>query len=49
LRLQALQILAQVGTKQDIEFINNLNINPEREHPVFAAESEKAIEKLKNR
>ena len=49
LRVQALQILAKVGTKQDIEFIHTLNKNPEREHPVFAAECEKAIEKLKNR
>jgi hypothetical protein len=49
LRLQALQLLAKVGTKRDIEFIHNLDQNPEREHPVFAAECEKAIEKLKNR
>jgi hypothetical protein len=49
LRLQTLQILAKVGTKQDIEFIHTLNKNPEGEHPVFAAESEKAIEKLRNR
>jgi len=49
LRLQALQVLVEVGTKEDIKFIHSLDKNPEREHPVFAAECEKAIEKLKNR
>jgi len=46
LRLQALQVLAEVGTREDIEFIHNLVSNPEGEHPLFEEECKKAIEKL---
>ncbi len=46
LRLQAIQVLAEVGTRNEIEFIHNLVNNPEREHPLFEDECKKAIEKL---
>ena len=46
LRLQAIQVLAEVGTSTDVEFIYNLVNNPEREHPLFEEECKKAIEKL---
>ncbi len=46
LRLQAIQVLAEVGTREDIEFIQNLVSNPEGEHPLFEEECKKAIEKL---
>ena len=35
LKLQTIQVLAEVGTKQDVEFIQNLANNPEVEHPLF--------------
>lgn len=46
LRLQAIQVLAEVGTKKDVEFIQNLLNNIDGEHPLFEAECKKAIEKL---
>ncbi len=46
LRLQAVQVLAEVGTKNDVEFIQNLETNPEGEHPLFETECKKTIEKL---
>lgn len=46
LRLQAIQVLAKVGTKKDVEFIQNLLNNIDGEHPLFEAECKKAIEKL---
>ena len=46
LRLQAVQLLAEVGISEDIEFIHNLVSNPEGEHPLFEEECKKAIEKL---
>ncbi len=49
LRLQAVQILGEVGTREDIEFINNLINCPEREHPLFEDECVKTVEKLNNR
>ena len=49
LRLQAIQVLAEVGTSADIEFVNNLAGNTEREHPLFEDECKKAIEKLNDR
>ena len=49
LRLQAIQVLAEVGTRTDVEFIYNLVNNPEREHPLFEDECKKAIEKLNDR
>lgn len=38
LRLQAVQVLAKVGTKKDVEFIQNLLNNIDGEHPLFEAE-----------
>ena len=35
LRLQAIHILAEIGTMNDIEFIQSLVNNPEGEHPLF--------------
>ena len=49
LRLQAVHVLAEVGTRKDVEFIQNLVNNPEREHPLFEDECSKAIEKLNDR
>lgn len=49
LRLQSVRLLSEVGTKRDIDFVQNLDKNLEKEHPVFDEECEKAIEKLKNR
>jgi hypothetical protein len=49
LRLQVIQVLAEVGTMEDVEFIQNLVNNPEREHPLFEDECNKAIEKLNGR
>jgi hypothetical protein len=46
LRLQAIQVLAEVGTREDVEFIQDLVNNPEGEHPLFEEECNKAIEKL---
>ena len=48
LRLQAIQVLGEVGTREDVEFIHNLVNNPEGEHPLFEEECKKAIEKLNN-
>lgn len=49
LRLQALQVLEGVGSRKDVEFIQNLANNPEREHPLFEDECRKVIEKLNDR
>ena len=49
LRLQAIRVLTEVGTRKDVEFIQNLVNNPEREHPLFEDECNKAIEKLNDR
>jgi hypothetical protein len=49
LRLHAVHVLAEVGTRKDVEFIQNLVNNPEREHPLFEDECNKAIEKLNDR
>jgi hypothetical protein len=46
LRLQAVQILAEVGTKGDVKFIHSLIENPEGEHPLFEDECNQAIEVL---
>ena len=48
LRLQAVQVLAEVGTKEDAAFIRNLETS-EEEHPLFDEECQKAIEKLEGR
>jgi len=48
LRLQAIHMLAEVGTREDVEFIQNLVNNLEEEHPLFEEECKKTIEKLNN-
>jgi len=45
LRLQAIQVLGEIGTREDVKFIQNLLNNLNEEHPLFEAECEKAIEK----
>lgn len=49
LRLQAIRVLAEVGTRKDVEFIHDLENNPEGEHPLFEDERRQAIEKLNSR
>jgi len=49
LRLQAIQVLGEVGTSADMEFISKIIKNPEGEHPLFEEECIKAIEKIDNR
>ena len=49
LRLKAIQLLAEVGTSEEVEFIQNLRIYSEGEHPLFEEECKKAIEKLNDR
>ena len=46
LRLQAINMLAEVGTRDDIEFIQHLLDNPFQEHPLFEDECLKTIEIL---
>ncbi len=48
LRLQAVQVLGEIGTQEDAEFIRNLDKKPE-EHPLFDEECQMAIEKLENK
>ena len=49
LRLQAIQLLTEVGTSEEVEFIQNLRKYQEGEHPLFEEECKKAIEKLNDR
>jgi len=49
LRLRSVQVLAEIGTRMNVEFIIKLGHNPEREHPLFAEECKKAIETLNDR
>jgi hypothetical protein len=48
LRLQAVQILGEIGTNEDAAFIRNLDTKSE-EHPLFDEECQKAIERLGSR
>lgn len=48
LRLQALQVLADIGTKEDAAFIGHLHARAD-EHPLFDEESRKAIKRLETR
>jgi len=48
LRLQAVQVLAEIGTKEDAEFIRYLDKESE-EHPLFDDECQQAIEKLERK
>jgi hypothetical protein len=49
LRLQSVQILANIGTKADAEFIRAIDPKGWDEHPVFEEECQKAIKTLKTR
>jgi hypothetical protein len=48
LRLQALQVLAEIGAQEDADFIRNLK-KSEEEHPLFDEECQQAIEKLEHK
>jgi hypothetical protein len=48
LRLQAVQILGEIGTKGDAAFIRNLDIRTD-EHPLFDGECEETIKQLETR
>jgi hypothetical protein len=47
LRLQAVQVLAEVGTRQDAGFIGTLPRQPEGEHPLFDEACREAVKRLK--
>jgi hypothetical protein len=49
LRLYAIQLLVEVGTWEDVEFIQNLVHIPEGEHPLFEDECQSAVEKLSDK
>lgn len=46
LRLGSVQILARVGTREDVEFIRGLDTRRETEHPLFEEECARAIAEL---
>ncbi len=48
LRLQALQVLAEIGTKEDAAFIRHLDARAD-EHPLFDKESKKTIKRLETK
>jgi hypothetical protein len=48
LRLQALRVLAEIGTKEDAAFLRHLNARAD-EHPLFGEESKAAIKRLETR
>lgn len=49
LRLQAVQLLAEIGTEEDATFIRGLDSKAESEHPVFDEECRKAVKALETR
>jgi len=49
LRLQSVRILAQVGKKEDVDFIRQLDKRPGIGHPLYVEECEKAMRELGNR
>jgi hypothetical protein len=49
LRLQALQLLAEIGSTDDAIFIRGLDANAKEEHPLFKDECTKAANKLESR
>jgi len=49
LRLQAVSVLAEIGTKDDAEFIRNLDTKSGEEHPLFDEEVQQVIEKLERK
>jgi hypothetical protein len=46
--LQALQLLAEIGTKEDAAFLRHLHASAD-EHPLFGEESKAAIKRLETR
>ena len=48
LRLQALRVLAEIGTKEDAAFVRHLDARAD-EHPLFGEESRAAIKRLETR
>jgi hypothetical protein len=48
LRLQALQVLAEIGTKKDAAFLRHLDAIAD-EHPLFGEERKEAIKRLEIR
>lgn len=49
LRLDCLIMLGKVGSKADVEFIQQLNKGRGSEHPLFVKECERVTEELRNR
>jgi len=49
LRLQSVQVLAEIGKKEDATFIRSLDAKAEGEHPMFEEECQKAIKTLETR
>ncbi|UCD53054.1 MAG: hypothetical protein JSW27_10515 [Phycisphaerales bacterium] len=49
LRLQSVQILADIGTAEDAVFIRGLTTESREEHPLFRKECQEAMEKLKEK
>ena len=49
LRLQAVQLLGEIGTEADATFIRGLGSKAESEHPVFDEECRKAVKALEAR
>ena len=49
LRLQAVQMLSEIGTREDAAFILSLDTQSREEHPSFDEECQKAVEKLRAR
>jgi len=49
LRLQAVQLLADIGTKEDADFIRTIDTKGWDEHPLFDEECQKAIKTLESR
>jgi hypothetical protein len=49
LRLESVRILAQVGEREDIEFIRQLDKRRGINHPLYVEECERAIRELGNR
>ncbi len=49
LRLQSIQLLGEIGEKEDINYIESLREKSDTEHPLFKEERNKAIEIIKAR
>ena len=49
LRLKAIEMLSEIGTAEDADFILSLDTQSREEHPVFDEECQKAVEKLRAR